>query len=362
MSENKENKQQKRKSLFSRRQLPNENEKKNGDSETAASALLKLLNTPININFSPFTVGAAFDEFLKQLLGVGHYSLKLDENCIDPLLLESHVIPSKMLAGSGPHIASCPAFSGKTLVTRNATPATLCATCGVDCAIGSGMIRFPITLDGAVCGTFTLCLSGEPLDLENTDFNSAICRIIANATENALLREFNRQLEISDSLTRVSNYRYFMKTMEQELERSRRYDHPFSLILADIAHMKIINTRYGVEIGDTILKETAQILRKCVRSTDTVARYSGGKFAIILTETTREGAERVCDKIHDTFAKFSMQHPDQNHEIKVEVNMGTAAFPEDAILMSRLILSAENHLQRKKSGIIYPDSIPPGGQ
>jgi diguanylate cyclase (GGDEF)-like protein len=353
---------QSRKGLFSRREKPKDETANNSDiPDAAVSSLVKLLNTAINVNFSPFTIGAEFDEFLKRTLGVVRYSLKMEEDCIDPLLLESNVIPQKLLTGVGPHNVTCPMATGKILAVRSTSPGTLCSPCGVDCDLGDAMIRFPVKLNDTVCGTFTLCLGNEPAEFENTDFHSAICRMIAGAVETALFRESNRLLEITDSLTRAHNYRFFMKTLEQELERSRRYDHPFSLILADISHLKNFNTRYGVEIGDSILKEIALILRKSVRTTDTVARYSGGKFALILTETNQDGAEKVCEKIQKTVGDFFMPHPDQNHELKVAVNTGAASFPEDAVLMSRLILSAENNLQRKKSGIIYPDSDPPGG-
>ncbi len=331
--------------LFRREPSKVESEKSGGGGEIAA-----LIDTPITIGFSPFTVGVEFETLLKKHLGVCRCSLRMEEDRMDPLLIESKVIPTKLLVGVGPHNGSCPAVTGALLAVRSNVPSTLCSPCGVDCEFGSPMIRFPAMLNNEMCGVFTLCISGETREFENAGFRRAVGHQLSRALETAILRETNRLLEITDSLTRVHNYRHFVRTLEQELERSRRYDHPFSLVLVDIAKLKSLNTRYGFEIGDVVLKDVAQLLKKSVRTTDSVARYSGGKFAIILTETDKVGAAAVCEKIKKVIGDFSIPHPDQNHDIKIGVSIGSATFPDDAALSSRMILSVEDDLKHSKGG------------
>ncbi len=345
--------------LFRRESAKAESIKVSGGAGTAA-----LLEAPITIGFSPFTVGAEFDALLKEHLGVARYSLRLEEDKLDPLLIESKVVPPKLLVGVGPHNGTCPAVTGALLSVRSNVPSTLCSPCGVDCEFGAPMIRFPAMLNKEVCGAFTLCISGESREFENAGFLRAVSLRLSCELETAILRETNRLLEIIDSLTRVHNYRHFVRTLEQELERSRRYDHPFSMLLVDIAKLKSINSRYGFEIGDVILKDVAQLLKKSVRNTDSVARYSGGKFAIILTETDKEGAATVCAKIRNVIDDFSMPHPDQNHSIKIGANIGSATFPDDAALSSRLVLAVEDDLKHRKGVTIYdaPDTDGPVGK
>ncbi len=343
---------ERRRSIFRKRGARTERETEKRTTQGSERDTSQLTTVPIIINFTPFSVGKEFESFLEKKLGVKRISLKLDEDCIDPLLIESRVIPNKLLAGAGSHSNNCPFATGNSLTVSAANPSDLCQPCGVDCEIGAPMIRLPVFIDSKKCGTVTFVLQSETTDFNNIDLIATIRWRFDCAFEIAILREHNRLLEITDSLTRVHNYRYFIKTLDNELERSRRYDHPFSILIIDIAKLSSFNERYGFELGDILLKEIAQLLKKCVRNTDTVARYSGGKFAVVLTETNSEGAVTAGEKIKSTIGQFSLPHPDQNHELKALVNIGVSTFPHDAVLSSRLILSAENNLRSKKSGII----------
>ena len=91
--------------------------------------------------------------------------------------------------------------------------------------------------------------------------------------------------------------------MQNEFKRSKRYNHPCSLIMADIDHFKKINDTYGHQFGDHVLYNTAKIIKASCRSTDIPARYGGEEFCIILPETGRQNAMIVANPRTSTLPK-----------------------------------------------------------
>lgn len=94
----------------------------------------------------------------------------------------------------------------------------------------------------------------------------------------------------TDGLTGLFNRSYFYSALESEFERSRRYDHTFSMAYIDLDNFKLVNDRYGHLRGDTVLQVVGRILRENVRTSDTVCRLGGDEFVIIMSHTTGEGA------------------------------------------------------------------------
>ncbi|RDJ93977.1 GGDEF domain-containing protein, partial [Lacticaseibacillus rhamnosus] len=90
-----------------------------------------------------------------------------------------------------------------------------------------------------------------------------------------------RTLAVSDSLTGLANYRRLLSVMEAELDRSRRTDRPFSVVLFDMDGLKAINDQYGHLTGSRALVRLGKILRNHCRAIDTAARYGGDEFAIV---------------------------------------------------------------------------------
>ena len=90
---------------------------------------------------------------------------------------------------------------------------------------------------------------------------------------------------ITDGLTGLYNHREFQKRLAEEVERARRYHKEFSLLMLDIDHFKALNDTHGHPVGDAVLQEIVQVIRRCVRNVDLPARYGGEEFAVILPET-----------------------------------------------------------------------------
>lgn len=113
------------------------------------------------------------------------------------------------------------------------------------------------------------------------------------AEENRNLRE----LSVTDNLTGLFNTRFFWDRLRIELERGRRSERPCSLIMIDLDNFKPVNDNHGHQVGDRLLRDTAEILTKGVRAVDVPIRYGGDEFAVIMADTdVRDGlnmAERL---------------------------------------------------------------------
>ena len=115
--------------------------------------------------------------------------------------------------------------------------------------------------------------------------------------------EYQYKLATIDGLTELYNHRYFQDTLKKQIEISRRYNQPVSLIICDIDFFKKFNDTYGHQAGDAVLRQVAQTLKKNSRTTDYVCRYGGEEMSIILPNTKAEEAlllaNRICSAVSE---------------------------------------------------------------
>ena len=113
--------------------------------------------------------------------------------------------------------------------------------------------------------------------------------------------EIQRKYATTDALTGIANRYTLYNVMHQEISRSDRYERPFSLLIIDIDHFKGINDQYGHMLGDEVLVEFSEILSELLRKNDTIGRWGGEEFLIILPETDLNqaclAAHRIQQKI-----------------------------------------------------------------
>jgi len=126
---------------------------------------------------------------------------------------------------------------------------------------------------------------------------SAIARQFVSTLKSARLHAQITALSLTDDLTGLHNRRYFDLFLKNELERSRRFMRGLAVIVLDIDHFKEYNDDFGHPAGDEALKQVARCLREHRRRADVVARIGGEEFAVILPETSTEGALDVAERM-----------------------------------------------------------------
>ena len=159
--------------------------------------------------------------------------------------------------------------------------------------------------------------------------------------DQARLFEQVRSMAVTDPLTGLSNYRRLISVLEAELDRSRRTQRPFSVVLLDMDGLKIINDQYGHLTGSRALVRIGKILRNHSRAIDTAARYGGDEFALVLPEAGKDIASRVVFRIRERLSA-EPEHP------ALAVSAGIAAFPEDGDTPEKLLGAADHALYAMK--------------
>jgi diguanylate cyclase (GGDEF)-like protein len=161
--------------------------------------------------------------------------------------------------------------------------------------------------------------------------------------DQARLFEQVRSMAVSDPLTGLANYRRLISVLEAELDRSRRTQRPFSVVLLDMDGLKIINDQYGHLTGSRALVRIGKVLRNHSRAIDTPARYGGDEFALVLPEAAKDIASRVVSRIRERVAA-------ESEAPALSVSAGVAAFPEDGDTPEKLLGAADRALYIMKHG------------
>lgn len=139
-----------------------------------------------------------------------------------------------------------------------------------------------------------------------------------------ILEELNR-LAITDDLTKLFNSRHFYQRLKDEINRSRRYQIPLSLLLLDIDFFKNYNDNYGHLEGNKVLQELGKTIYTCLRSMDTAYRYGGEEFTVLLPQTNSAEAITVAKRIKESVAKLNF-YPKENETAHITVSIGVAEY------------------------------------
>jgi len=158
------------------------------------------------------------------------------------------------------------------------------------------------------------------------------------------------ELSHQDSLTGIANRRAFDFLLERQFREAKRRSEPFSVALCDVDHFKAYNDHYGHLAGDDCLKQIAAALaRACKRPTDVAARFGGEEFALLLPETSGEGAVAVVERARQELAGLGIAHAGSLTSSCVTLSAGIASFsPERDVTSRDLTARADEALYRAK--------------
>ncbi|HKB57030.1 MAG TPA: diguanylate cyclase [Lacunisphaera sp.] len=159
-----------------------------------------------------------------------------------------------------------------------------------------------------------------------------------------------RQLAQRDELTRLFNRREFQRILDEEWDRSVRFNRPFTLVMVDIDHFKKINDTHGHQVGDEVLRHVASLLAGQVRNVDRVARYGGEEFAVIMVETDRKSAIEGMQRLGRLLAETPCVVPVSNLMVEVTLSAGVATSLDGVGSATGLVAAADKALYAAKAG------------
>jgi two-component system cell cycle response regulator len=200
------------------------------------------------------------------------------------------------------------------------------------------VVALPFRMREEQCGVLYLrtvkgetALTGDDAQFADTVIKAAVAAI-EKAHDFETVVSDKERLEImasTDSLTGCMNRRALLEALEHEVDRARRYNLVLTLLMVDLDHFKKINDTLGHVVGDTVLRQLGDLLRREVRSVDAVARYGGEEFVILLPETAVHGAMIFADRMRQRIANYPFVDPDR--PVHITVSVGVACYPDRAV-------------------------------
>lgn len=156
-----------------------------------------------------------------------------------------------------------------------------------------------------------------------------------------------KYLSLTDELTCLSNRRCFDNTFEKEFLRAKRYKNNLTLAMFDIDFFKQVNDNYGHQCGDYILKQVSNAALQTFRKTDTVFRFGGEEFVVILTETDIRQSIIPLERFRKTIETLDLKYQEQ--QINITVSIGACQLTDNIDSKEEFIEKTDNALYEAKN-------------
>jgi two-component system cell cycle response regulator len=210
------------------------------------------------------------------------------------------------------------------------------------------LLALPVRVEGRIAGGIWLFSDGRAFardDLERAE-------LVVEQAELALINSERflqaREKAFVDDVTGLYNARYLLAALDREVNRASRAQSKLSVLFLDLDRFKAVNDRFGHLIGSRVLRELGALLQDSVRAIDTVGRYGGDEFTILLVDTGLDGALSVADRIRQSVA----DHPfgaERGLDVRLTISIGVATFPMHGESRERLLDLADKAMYLGKA-------------
>ena len=185
------------------------------------------------------------------------------------------------------------------------------------------------------------------LESETINNLSFLCRHTHLSLINAERSEQVKSLIYIDDVTKLYNIRYLNVVIDREIKRSERHQNTFSVLFMDIDFFKRVNDTHGHLVGSRVLHEVGAVLKSCVRDSDTVVRYGGDEFVVLLVDTNSEEALFVAERMRKSVEQEQLVQL-MGINVRLTVSIGVSSFPEHAVTKQQLLTLADQAMYRGK--------------
>ena len=216
----------------------------------------------------------------------------------------------------------------------------ICEACGKAVRVESSLRH----KDGSIVWVLTNAFvrfdsSGQPVSIEG---------LARDISERKRMEDQLMTLSRTDGLTGAYNRSYFMEKSEEVISMMRRYQHPASMMVADLDHFKSINDRYGHHAGDLALKAFTNVCRQEIRESDILGRLGGEEFGLMLPETTIQHAQVLAERIRKAAAAIAITLDDQT--VMITVSIGLVELSAGDATLDSVMRRADLAMYQAKAG------------
>ena len=210
------------------------------------------------------------------------------------------------------------------------------------------LMALPVSGEEAESGVFWALGDGRPFEEEEIHRALIVTGHTSLSLRNAEHYHRAKERALVDDVTDVYNARYLLEAMDREIRRAERYGNELSVLFLDLDRFKLVNDRHGHLIGSQALRQLSQVLGQCVRQVDTLARYGGDEFTILLVGTGEETGIEIAERIRRIVAETPFEAgPDQ--VLHLTCSVGVSTYPTHGRTREALLDSADKAMYRAKS-------------
>jgi diguanylate cyclase (GGDEF)-like protein len=208
---------------------------------------------------------------------------------------------------------------------------------------------YPLVVDEVSFGAISLySAKGKSFRYGHFHVMEIVAQQAATAVYNALKFEGTREDALTDGLTSLPNIRFLQLYLDQELNNTKRYRTPLSLLVMDLDGFKKVNDTYGHQIGDRVLIEVSSILKGEIRGSDIIVRYGGDEFVAVLPGATLQEARVPIERIQAAIQDFRFIVT-PGEVVGIGISIGAASSPEDGDKAESLLKAADAAMYRNKA-------------
>jgi diguanylate cyclase (GGDEF)-like protein len=210
------------------------------------------------------------------------------------------------------------------------------------------LLSIPVAGRDSEAGVLWLFDDGRPFGAEDLECARLIAAHADLALANAERYHRAKERAFIDDVTDIYNARFLRQAIEHEIQRADRYGKQLCLLFLDLDRFKLVNDQHGHLVGSQVLRRLSEVLLQCIRQVDTLARYGGDEFTILLVDTGIEEGLAIGERIRRTVAA-TLFEGGRGAPIRLTVSIGAAAYPTHGREREVLLELADKAMYRAKS-------------